>query len=922
MLLRGSGGAGGAVEPADARAQALARETSPWQRLQQSSGEDVGSSAGSIRVHADGAAADVADAWGANAFTLGRHVYLSRSAPSADTRAGQSLLRHEIAHAESGGATPTDGAPFAAEDGPSERHARARAQGQANAAAAPATEPRVFRHPVNPTPAARRDRLALLGDGTPANPGATLQDFETYIAQQADWFTEPSLSGADRDVLWRWVLLLQEGPGVGTALGALHLGELAALPAADMPALRAYAAGADPGAETVRITARHSSLARVLELGRALVDLQAFVPSPVLRVCVSQVDLEALVDEGLIGALSDYYRDFQPTLENAAEMPHLLDLLRAGLAAYAPLRGYVRDLHAFTAATRARLAANMSDTSGARPVMLILMSGLDWNAAFLQASNLESAVLNPNNLTLVIQGPTSLASAGTLVTTLADTYGQAPAGGGSRRLGQVVIAGHGASTGVELATPGTGATGVQDQYVSYAEDSLDFRASPRDTEALIDTILSRMDPASARVVFAGCLVGSHEVPSGTDVSDPATAAGNIRAAIAANPNLADFVRSRMVALGVTGDVRAANASTTFGAFGVDASGTADLNLSWDPDIGGTKAQYAASGSEPEGALRAALETWADPALGPAWTTATLRARVAALSGVTGWYESLTRTGYELALPPAPADVPAARLLDLSHRAEAWLLAGWPDTADASRLAAAVHAGEELALYGAMLASDMAGEPHLAVIVHQAWMNADAAHEASFMAAIGASGLSRTALEPLLSRPLVDAHLAALLPTSATPSREQLLLALTIAAADGAAMPRPVADLLRAAAGGARTTTFPAALGVPALLDGASELQLLEDLGLAPGTPSAGGVLDDANADLDDSGMNERFIALRPREATVTAFALNVRSRPRMDDNVIGWLHRGDVVRVMGETHGWSAIDFNGTMAFVYHRFIS
>lgn len=136
------------------------------------------------------------------------------------------------------------------------------------------------------------------------------------------------------------------------------------------------------------------------------------------------------------------------------------------------------------------------------------------------------------------------------------------------------------------------------------------------------------------------------------------------------------------------------------------------------------------------------------------------------------------------------------------------------------------------------------------------------------------------------------------------------------------MPRPVADLLRAAAGGARTTTFPAALGVPTLLDGASELQLLEDLGLAPGTPSAGGVLDDANADLDDSGMNERFIALRPREATVTAFALNVRSRPRMDDNVIGWLHRGDVVRVMGETHGWSAIDFNGTMAFVYHRFIS
>jgi hypothetical protein len=556
---------------------------------------------------------------------------------------------------------------------------------------------------------------------------------------------------------------------------------------------------------------------------------------------------------------------------------------------------------------------------------LILMSGLDWNAAFLQASNLESAVLNPNNLALVIQGPASLASAGTLVTTIADTYGQAPATGGPRRLGQVVIAGHGASTSVEMATPGAGAgaTGADDQYVHYAGgESLDSHANPAGAQALIDTVLSRMDPASARVVFAGCLVGSHDVPAGTDVSDPATAAGNIRAAIAANPNLADFVRSRMTALGITGEVRAANASTTFGAFGVDASGRADLSLSWDKDIGGSKAQYVASGSEPEGALRAALETWADPALGPAWTTATMRARVSALSGVNGWYQSLTRTAYELALPAAPADVAAARLLDLSHRAEPWLLAGWRDTANASRLAAAVHAGEEAAIYGAMLASDLAGQPHLPIIVQQAWMHADAAHEAAFMAAIGASGLSRTALQPLLSRGLVDAHLAALLPVSATPSREQLLLALTIAAADGAAMPPAVAALLRAAAGGARTTAFPAALGVPALLDGASELQVLEDIGLAPGSAAGGAVLDDANVDLDDSGMNERFIALRPREAAVTAFALNVRSRPRMDDNVIGWLHRGDVVRVMGETHGWSAIDFNGTMAFVYHRFIS
>jgi hypothetical protein len=482
-----------------------------------------------------------------------------------------------------------------------------------------------------------------------------------------------------------------------------------------------------------------------------------------------------------------------------------------------------------------------------------------------------------------------------------------------------------------MASPGTGATAAGDnRYVQYGPNAPVDSSNPtaNGTQLLFDTIISRMDPKDANIVFAGCLVGSHDIPAGTNVSGGSAAAQtNLQAALAANPNLADYVRSRMAAAGARGTVQAANGSTTFGSFNVDATGRARLSNPGDPDIGNqVKLQYVRTGIEPEGALRAALECYANPAIGPATVTTEIRARVAALAGNTGWWETITRVGFELCLPPAPADVDVAKLLDVVHRIDAWFFAGWADMINVQNMANNAQPGEAATVFGAMLTTVNAAQDYLKVSAPEAWMQFDATKTAAFMTGLTGSALVRNTFKPLLARGIVDPKLATLLPLGA-PTRGQMLLALTIAVDDGTSMPAPVRDFLRAAAGGATTSTFPAALGVPALIAPTGELSVLENIGLAPrSAPPSGGsttVTVDGNVDANHNNRNETYISVSPREATVNVAQLHVRRRADVTSTVIDTVTAGTVLRVMGETPNgdWSFVDHNGRTGFVATRYI-
>jgi hypothetical protein len=911
-----------------------------------------------VEAHLDENASSAAAEMGASAFAVGNHVAF-QGTPDLHTAA------HEAAHVvqQRGGVSLKGGVGEvgdlyerhadvvadlvvrgeSAEHELDEMEGGPAAAGRASGVQQAGLDSGAVQRRVGVNPVAsetRHDGPALIGDGTPANPGLTVSDLDSYVTRQADWFTESTLTEAERDLAWKVVMLLREGSHMPAALGGLRAGAVARLGAADLLALRKYATCFDSSAETIQVSTPAGTMARALELGRAIIQLEMFVPTPVMRVVIPESGLIYLVDNGKIPELWTYYLLFRPTLETQEEWEHIEDLLNEGVAGYTALMGWVRDLHIFTQATRQRLVANVADRSRSRPVMLVLFSATDWNTAFMQAANMEAAILHPTNLALAIQGPDSIAQATASVNRVADDYGQTTRSWdwdtwsiveSPGRLGQVVIAGHGSDQSVEMASSGANPQAAGDnRSVSYDEESIDSSdPAANGTELLIDTVLSRMDPTDANIVFAGCLVGSHDIPEGTDVSGSAAdAQRNLQAALAANPNLADYVRDRMAAAGITGTVHAANASTTFDSFNLDAAGRARLSNPDDPDVSGSKLQYLRTGIEPEGALRAALECYADAAIGPATTTAEMRTRVAGLAGNAGWWETITRTGLELTLPAAPALVDIAKLLDLSHRVEAWFFGGWAGMIDVQRMADQVKAPEAATVFPAMLTSSWATADHLAVGVPLAWLQHDAAQAGTFMAALTASSLDREGFQPLAARGILDPHLVTLLPLGGgTPTQGQLILALTIAVSDGDSMPAHVRQFLRAAAGGATTTTFPAPLGVSAIISAAEELRVLEDIGLAPssGPPSGGGGSTTVDGNVDSTGddRNDTFVTVSPYEATVTASRLNVRDRATTGSPVIDTISRGDTVRVMGRTpSGWSLIDHNGARGFVYSRYIT
>jgi hypothetical protein len=909
-----NGMGGGSAQPAGVRA-----------KMETAFGTDFST----VRIHEDGAAQDL----DAQAYTRGTDIHFAPGRYNPTSSEGLELLGHELTHVvqqaqgcaaetvQHKGNSINDSSALEREaDTLGAMAARGSLHGLFGSASLGAGAT-VVQRKVTAIPSARLAKIAVLGDGTAANPGMTIDALEAYVTRQANWFTDPSFAAAERESTWKVVNLFHFGGHVSQALAKLHAGEVAAL--ADRTILMKYASCFDSSAETVQLKTVAPNLARALQLGQAIKDLEDFVPTAVLRHVIPESGLVYLVDKAKLGELKKYYTVFKPTLEKPEEWPHVEQLLTETIARWAPLAGWVSELHIFTLMTRVMLLGNIGDRSRTRPVLLVLMSALDWNTAFLQASNLEAVMLSPKNLALIVQGRT-IANVTAQVTRVANDYGK------GKKLGQVVLAGHGSDTSMEMASDSKdGWWDAANDRVAYdgqgdIDSSTRMDKDPKKTrdpktngtELLIDTVLNSMDPATANIVFAGCLINSHDIDPKMDLTGNAAAVQKkLRDNIAAHPNLADYVRARMKATGHAATLGASNSSTTFDSFNLDATGKAQLSNPGDPDVAGTKLQYVKTGIEAEGALRAAIECCADPALGIAKTTAEMRARVAALAGTTDWGLIVTRLGFELALSAA-GDANVTTMVAVVHRIRVWV--DYNATVNAQSLADSVKKAEATKVFTALL---VASGPDLETGIHHAWTKYDPAHAAKMMVSLTTSGFTSEDFAKMLSRSILDKHLAALLPVGAL-TRGQIILALTIADQDGAKMPKPVCDFLRAAAGGATTRRFPAALDVDTILPNGTP-KILEAIGLSPKSPPAIGATIDGNVDADHDGKNETHVVTDPHKAKVTVAALVVRDTPTSSGKSLGTIAKPLVVRVMGTTRAgtWSLIDFNGATGFVATQYL-
>jgi len=905
-----SGKGGGSQLPGEART-----------RMERSFGADLSA----VRIHEDGNA----EAAGAEAYAQGTDIHFARGRFDPHSTGGLELLGHEVAHvmqqAEGRvGETVQHKRVGAMNDDSSLEHeadvagahaARGeRAQLDSSTSLASAAPIVQRRATVTPVPAVRKPKADVLGDGTPAHPGMTIDALEAYTTAQADWFTDPSFTAADREAVWKVVNLFHFGGHVSPALAKLHTGEVAALPSREV--LFAYVNGFDAASDSIQLTTPAPTLARALQLGTAMKELSTFVPGAVLRHVIPESGLEFMITHGKVAELKSYYTTFKPTLEKPEEWPHIQTLLVETIAANMPLLGWVSELHIFTQATRAKLIKNVANTSRSKPVMLVVMSALDWNTAFLQGAELELAIDDAHNLGLIVQGRT-LAAVTAQVARVAKDYGQ----GG--KLGQVVLAGHGSDTSMEMASDAQNADwDANNNRVHYdGQGDIDSKHDPKKngTEALIDTILNSLDPATASIVFAGCLINSHDIdPTKSNLKGKAAdIEKQLRANIKAHPNLADYVKSRMVATKHNAAISAANASTGFATFNVDhATGKAQLSDVNDPHIGGAKIGYLRDGIEPEGVMRAAIECCADPGLGVVKTTAEINTRVAALKAPLDQAQTCIRVAFGLALPGGAGNVDVSKLADVMHRIGTWneLDAATP----AQRLADSVLKSEAKTVFDGLLAVGMGDA--VDADIHQAWIKHDPSHAAQMMTKLETSGLTVETFQLQLSRGLVDPHLMTMLPIGGTPTRAQMLLALTIADSD-AALPSHVRDFLRAAAGGSAARSFPAPLDVKTLLPNGAE-NVLERIGLTDKTPPTTGTVP-GNVDTDGDGKNDTRIATEPHKAIVDTDNLMVRDKPSSAAKDIGKLAKKTIIRVAGTTREgtWSMIDFNGKAGFVATKYL-
>lgn len=886
---------------------------------------------GDVRLHTDTRADAAARSLDALAFTQGSDVVFRAGHDPAQSPSGRRLLAHELAHVMQG---TRPGAPSGRAGGPT-----------------------VFRVAATPRPVARLTRTQIFGLFFGIG-GLTLAEFQDYTVQrQADWFVEPTLA-ADRAFLWGMLLTLEEGPHIRSGIGDVKLANLQGVAPADWPALTAFCRATHTSTHTVRIFPPLPVLADRVALGRTLRDLEAIIPAAQLEVTVSQSQLQQLrATPALMVQLRSYWTSFQPFLEQrfspapgaiGPEFQRVLNFLTAigpgGLTPLMPLQGsspatrWVRNLHRFPLPMLNQLVTNLGETSGTRELVLILHTGHDPSAAFQDAATLFSEmVLNtgrtvgwfggvsgPDNLVLMIEGAPSLTDMTGQIPTITTKFGKLDSSG-TRRINQVVIAGHGSGHTVGMA----GMMG--------AEESLDVVANLANTKALLDALLTHMDPATARVLFAGCLVGSRTVPA-------ATPEAAIPAALAADQSLAAFTEARATAAGllVTPGVTVQAARGSVGPKAVtslkDLSGRLHPTYPADPNVFGAAPTYAQSGLEAEGVLRAAVEVAASPFPGgPVPAEAMLRTRLAMPARPTDWWDTITRLMVAQVLPtPVGSGVDLLLLNEAANVAEVPFLVRFSNfdwinaAAFVTRLnpqpfAAGVYAG--LAATTAYSAPSDAHTRRLRIIVDQGRF-ALTGSAATLLSGILATGLNANAFKDYLDiTPVVlGGHEAALMPLVGGPPVEQIRLALAWFLRD------PANAHVRAFLSGQVTTgagvpAFSPAVAAEVTAAGQGTNDVLETLGrrLTPtGPPAVGGGAPPplANVQLPGQALMTVFVDPSPRVATVIPTALNVRTGPSMAHPPRTVVHRGDRVQVAGTAGNWSAIDIGGQLGFVFTPMIT
>ena len=717
-----------------------------------------GTNFGNVRVHTGAQSDQLNRKLGAQAFTYSNHIYMADGKYSPGTGAGKHLLAHELTHV-------------------------------VQQTGRPAIQMK------------REDKPALLN--------MTVEAFDNHRkAEQMDWANDDAITDRERSIIWGII-----DWGV-SGLAGIKLSDIVS-DAAAHPETLAYLKdycqainGMIDGQKAISLIAVND-LAEAKKQGKYVRLISDAVGSWLAKLTIPrEVFVKLIAEDAVAEKFIEYYRACNPIMqtptgEEVASFVILVKDEKADILSYRSPLPEIRNYHKFMKASLDKLVADKKKTD--KPLTLILHSAFDHNGAFHRHAHVNKVIQSDKLVVLLLEGM-DIERLRTLTKTgLADLASKHGMGG---KITQIMVAGHGNSTSMEMGGRGVapetvtekdskGVETKKDQVMPQGNVPVRFTKGNGYDEFWTNFFeaafknMGEQNGLQPRVLLRACLTNSNQVDTkklkeemkltgtidfddkGVDPTTPENQI-KIRAAIkqyiADNGSLATILGNKA---GGRAKVLGANASITAESTGSihEDSGVLDVIAQGDKKIAAPKIEYVREGKEPVGALKAVIEAWADNDV-DCFAKMSERVKDVAADGE----DFIIQLLYNTILASYKNDILTANGFVGTAGALAEVLHNGAECRVSELRGDALTQKHKGAFYPALMGSGFAGK-NAKLVILQDWMAADIAKRKVFVDALGDGSFDRLSAKDYLDFVALAGHIDEIFKDGSASLKGRILLAL-------------------------------------------------------------------------------------------------------------------------------------------------
>jgi Domain of unknown function (DUF4157) len=621
----------------------------------------------------------------------------------------------------------------------------------------------------------------------------TVKAFDDHRkSEQMDWANTPGFTEAQRHIIWHMI-----DWGV-SGLARIKLDDVVQAIEADpisQDYLKEYCTAVN-GGETVQLEAV-ADLPTALKQGKWVDQLNKTVGGPRVKATIPADKFKDLIaDETVADAFIDYYTNQNPILQtkDGREVWAFCKLVgeeKANINDYTGTLPAIRNYHKFKKAALDKLVADLT-AARTTPLMLVLYSMFDHNGAFHRHEEMHKVITDTHNRVFLLEDMNP-----NLVLKLKeDGFDQlARAYGMEGKITQAVLAGHGDTHSVELAGEDTQMVGEEVRMDGYYPATFD-PDNPNATmwAEFFEALFRNMETKggfSSKLLLRACLTNSNEVdlPKLTEfmrtegiidldaVADTKTPEhqASIRAGIKQYIAKYGSIATKMQTLaGGRATVLGANASITAASTGsIKPSGELSIIALTDPAVDKSKLEYVQSGTEPVGAIKAVIESWAHD---PIECFAKMDLRIAAPVATND--DFVIHLLYGTIKANYANDILAANAFTRSAHALSSVVKGSTECRVSALTSDAMIQKHAVAFYAALLGhAPIAAVARAKLVIYQAWLLKDDAKQTAVADTLGQVNFDRNKAKDYVDIAAIASKIPAILADGTASQRGRDLLAL-------------------------------------------------------------------------------------------------------------------------------------------------